>query len=238
MSHHFANISHLILGGTHGETHVGARTREVFERYRGREAELQATAKEIRLRFMAIDLTPRVEKEVPRERARQLTLDVFGEAKRLGIPEEAVDTYEREGSWFFGVMLKLSKALTQNPTVTIQFLAWLAHALGDSLSRSKGFDLALQGRWQDLADESVSRLAPQLHLHELDPQDRITLALGTPSLRKLRLWKPKPKHLAALGKMNREAERDRIGKYLGIDASNLCDYCLLMLKDLVDKELA
>lgn len=52
VSLHFANISNLIHGQGHGKTHVGARTRELFEEFKGRDAELQANAAEIRRRYL------------------------------------------------------------------------------------------------------------------------------------------------------------------------------------------
>lgn len=237
VSHHFANISHLIHGGTQGETHVGSRTRELFDEYRGREAELHTRASKIRRRLLSGDLTPRVEKRVVREEAHQLTVDVLEGAKEAGLPEDGLETYEREGSWYLGVIVNLAIVLVEYRGQTTRFLEWLARKLGSAFSRSRGFDLALEGKWQSIADDIVEREAPELHSAELRPVDRVTLALRIPQIGTLRRWKPTKKHVESLTRMNREDERKRVNAYLGIDSSGVCDACLLMLKDLVDRSI-
>ena len=237
VSHHFANISNLIHGGDHGETHVGRRFRELFEEYAGRDAELQAKAVEIRRRFMAQDLTPRVEKQVPKDKTKQLTLDVYQAARDAGLPEGGVETYEREGSWYFGILVQLNLVLSQYPTQAAHFLQWIAKNLGEGLSHSKGFELVVQGHLQELADEVLAKEAPELHVAEVEPPDRATLALGVVSLGSLKGWKPKIEHIDFLSNMNRDAERARIAEYFKIDPAGLCDHCLLMLTELVDRSL-
>jgi hypothetical protein len=237
VSLHFGNISHLILGGAHGKTHVGERTRELFEEYRGHEAELQARASEIRKRLMAQDFTPRVEKQVPREATPQLTLDAFAAAKKIGLPEGTVETYEREGSWYFGVLMKLGPVLASYPEQASRFAGWLTEKLGRDASVSAGFTLAGAGKWRDLVDGVLSVEAPELHEAELSQKDRLTLAVQIQNSGYLRRWKPTKKHLQLLSTMDRPAEKGRISKYLDIDAGRLCDLCLLMLKDFVDHSL-
>jgi hypothetical protein len=237
VSLHFANISHLIFGGAHGKTHVGERTRELFEEYRGREAELQARASEIRKRLMAQDFTPRVEKQVSRDATQQLTLDAFAAAKEIGLPQGTVETYEREGSWFFGVLMKLGPVVASHPEQASRFANWLLEKLGRDASVSVGFTLAGAGKWRDLVDGVLSVEAPELHEPELSPKDRLTLAIRIQNSGYLRRWKPTKGHLQLLSTMDRSAEKARVGRYLHIDAGHLCDMCLLMLKDFVDHSL-
>lgn len=237
VSHRFANISHLIHGGTHGEPHVSQRTRELFDEFRGREEELAEKAAEIRASLMANDLTPRIEKRVPKDKAVQLTLDVFAGAAEAGLPRDSVDVYGRDGSFWLGVLVDIGALLVSYPDESLKFISWLGRKFGDGLVRSKGMELAIDGKMQQLADELVSTDAPKLHPTELSPQDRLMLALRLRRDGTLKAWKPKPAHWTALSNMDRGAERRRVGEYLRIDPERLCDTCLLMLKDLVDKSL-
>lgn len=237
VSLHFANISHLIHGRPHGKTHVGARTRELFNEFKGRDTELQANAAEIRRRYLERDPTPRLEQQVPKERGHQLTLDVFQAARENDVPEESVHTYEREGSWYFGVLVQLPLILAQYRDQTSAFLRWLRERLGDGASRSKGFDLAVNGKWQELADDVISSELPMFHVEELKPEDRITLALRLDRGGTVKGWKPTKGRLRLLASMDREAERQRIAAYLKIDTAGICDMCLLMLIYLVNRTL-
>jgi hypothetical protein len=237
VSLHFANISHLIFGGQHGKTHVSARIRELFAEYRGKDTELRAKAAEIRRRFMAEDPTPRIEKEVPKERAAQLTLDIFNAASESGLPEGSVKTYEREESWHLGVLLDLNLVLAKYTGQATRFLSWLGDHLGGQFSRSRGYELALKGQWQEIAIEAITREAPEFHPKELKPVDRVMLALQLGRIGTLRSWRPTKSRLQSLSNMNREGERSRIREYLNLDAAGICDMCLLMLKDLVERSL-
>jgi hypothetical protein len=237
VSHHFANISHLIFGGSHGEPHVGARTRELFLEYKGRDGELQSRAAEIRRRLMGEDFTPRAENEISKAETKQLTLDLFQALAEFRIPEGSVQTYEREGSWHFGVLVGLAKALQPEPSAVTSFLKWVQSRLGKGAVESKGFILGLAGMWQEISDGIVSTHAPQLHPSELEPRDRITLALLLSELGTMRRWKPNKRHMELLVSMDRTAERARVGEYLNINATHLCDHCLLLLQDLVGKLL-
>lgn len=233
VSHRFANISHLIFGEGHGEPHVSQRTRDLFDEYRGRDTELQRKAAEIRDRLMRRDPTPRAEVEVSKDRAKQLTLEVFEAASKL--PEGSVQTYEREGSWHLGVILNLSRAISVDRALISQYLVSLAGLLGKGSVRSYGFDLAVEGKWETISIQFLSREAPRLHPSELDPESRFRLAvrlweMDTPSGWRVTEWP------ATLPEgVDRAAEAKRVGDYFHIDASALCDSCLLMLKDLVDR---
>ena len=237
VSHRFANISHLIFGEGHGESHVSAGTRKLFEEYKGREKELHARAAEIRQRLMRDSLTPRAEVQAPKERAKQLTLEVFDAARSAGLPEDIIKTYEREGSWFFGFLVQLSQVLVQYPSQVADFLGQAVELLGDNATRSEGLDLVREGHLQDLAERILAKDAPELDLKEIEPKDRVTLALRIREFGTLKSWKPRPTHLPVVMNMNGAAERRRVGEYLGIRADKLSDRSLLMLKDLVDKSL-
>ena len=234
VSHHFANISHLIHGGDHGETHVGKLTRVVFERFQGKEDELHRRAAEIRGSLMVRDSTPRVERESPQERSEQLTLEVFEGAASHGLPEDSIRVYEREGSFHWGAILEVGRVILKYPVQAAEFLRWLSKKLGDGLEKSLGFELASRGKWEELAVGLLAQNAPGLHLDEFDGRDRITLALGPLVSGRFKNWKPLRRHFDLLRGMNRAAERGRVASYLNIRANHLCDNCLLMLRDLVD----
>ena len=237
VSHRFANISHLIHGGTHGESHVSARTRELYVEFLGHEGELQAKASDLRTQLMAEDPTPRVEKEVSRDRARPLADEILAAAREAGLSEAILETYEREGSWHLGIMVELGGAFSIDPRKTTDFLVWLGSHLGSSFSRSRGYELGVRGEWQEIADLVIAADAPQLHVSELRPQDRITLALRLRSGGSLRHWKLSKKHLRLITNMNRTGERKRIAEYLSIDTSGLCDVCLVVLREIIERQL-
>jgi hypothetical protein len=237
VSHRFANISHLIFGGSHGETHVSERTREIFDEYRDRPDELQTRAAEIRRNLMSQDPTPRVESEVPKEQAHELIGEVLSKAGERGLSDESLWTYEREGSWHVGILVNLAKVLGTDQDKTTGFLIWLADRLGGHLSASQGYDLGVRGRWDEIASIILANEAPELHINELRPQDRITMALRLWQTGSLRHWTPNKRHLRALANFDRGAERQRINGYFGIEASELCDNCTLMLRDLIDRWL-
>jgi hypothetical protein len=238
VSHRFANISFLIHGPPHGEPHVSERTREIWDQFKGRDEELQATAAEIRRRLMTVDPTPRVEAEVPKDSTKQLTLDVFAAAAKAGLPKDSVQVYERAGSWHFGVVLSIVKEVIENAERASGFLTWIGDRLAGQFTRSKGYDLAIQGDWAEIAAQILSREAPKFHVKDLDASGRISLALRlnrdpTPVSWRTREWPERlPPH------MNRGAEAQRVGEYFGLDPRNLCDRCLLMLKALVDHLVA
>lgn len=235
VSHRFANISHLILGGHGGEAHVSQRTRELFDQFRGRDIELQARAAVVRRNLMERDPTPRAEAEVPKDRTTQLSLDVFAAAEKSGLPKDSVDTYAREGSWHFGVVLNLPKAFEAGRDQISSFLIWVADRLGPRATKSRGFDLAVQGDWNEIAVEVLAREAPHFHSRELDAAGRLTLALRLWQLGVPVSWRATERSSTLPPNMKREAEAMRVATYFHIDTRDLCDACLLMLKELIDR---
>jgi hypothetical protein len=235
VSHRFANISHLIHGAGHGEAHVSERTRELYAQFLGKDDELRARANAIRARLTRADPTPRVEKSIRREESKQLSLDVFQEAAKVGLSEEDIEVYEREGCWIFGVLVKAGVFLADHPEAAVVFALWLIDRLGKSSHRSKGFDLAVAGRRDELADALLKKDAPMLHLSELSAEDRVTVAMTIENVGSMRTWQPGARHLKFLASMNRTAERARIREYLKIDANRICDNCLLLLRELIEK---
>ena len=235
MSLHFANISHLIHGGDHGKTHVGRRTREIFDEYKGRDEELQAKASEIRRRLLQIDLTPRAEREVPEDEARKLIQEIIDEARKAGLPDEAVVTYERKGSWYVGALMPLDSVILRFEAPGTLFARALLVILDQNGIRSRGLDLAARGEWQELVDEQLKIDAPLLHQEELSPKDRTTLLIRLRQLGSLRFWSLEHGLDRFISDTDRDALRTEIASRLDIDASKLCDECLLMLKDLTEE---
>lgn len=235
VSLHFANISHLIHGGDHGKTHVGRRTREIFDEYKGRDEELQAKASEIRRRLLQIDLTPRAEREVPEDEARKLIQEIIDEARKAGLPDEAVVTYERKGSWYVGALMPLDSVILRFEAPGTLFARALLVILDQNGIRSRGLDLAARGEWQELVDEQLKIDAPLLHQEELSPKDRTTLLIRLRQLGSLRFWSLEHGLDRFISDTDRDALRTEIASRLDIDASKLCDECLLMLKDLTEE---
>lgn len=234
VSLHFANVSNLIFGGDHGKTHVGRRTRELFEEYRNREGELQEKAAEIRRRLMQNDLTPRVEREVPEDEARKLIEEIIDEARRAGLPEDGAVTYERKGSWYVGVLMPLESVLPQFKESGTVFARALVERFDHGWVRSRGLEFAARGEWQYLVDAQLAIDVPLLHQEELSPSDRTTLLTRLREIGSLKHWGRERGLERSVPVGRRELLFRELSARLGIDTSRLCDDCLLMLNDLTE----
>jgi hypothetical protein len=232
----FANISHLIHGRGHGKEHVSQRTRELYAQYTGKDDELHARANRIRRELTREDPLPRIEKEVDlQETVDRLLREVHARARELGIPQKEVDSYERRGSWIAGVVLLGGNYLFRHPEALEIFALWLVDRFGKRAKQSNGFALAIQGKRQEIADRILQRHAPELHAAELSGEDRVTVAIAIAETGSMHAWKLGPRHLRRLANLDRPAERARIRSALEIDPERLCDHCLLLLGDLLDK---
>lgn len=237
ISKRFGNFFTLKTGDQAGLAHASRLTRQVFERYVGREDELFHDAREIRARLYEEGSTPRVEVNVSDEEAdvlQERLQALFPEAR---LPPDTVIVYRRAGSWWVGLLIVAQVALVYREDVR-DLLRAAIDILGGKVRRSPTVDLVLEMKDVALAERIIRRRAPEFHPEQLSEKDRITLALRLSSLPSLRKWRPTRKRLEFFSRASRDREKDRVGGYFGIDAARLCDRCLMMLLDLLDEALA
>lgn len=236
ISFHLGNIFALKRSGA-GLEHVGGLTAQVFEKYRGRERELQAEAARLRREYFPNVVSPRLEKNVESAEAKRLVAELrrrFPEAK---LPPGTYVVYVYPGSIWLGVLVTIQTALVYPKEAAI-LLRLAIEILGEIPRMTPAVGEVLDHRTVELAERQLHSIAPRLHTSDLSPPDRVTLALRLHGLKSLRRWKPKASRLEFYAAAEEAAERARLGKYFRINAAGLCRTCLMMLADVLDDALA
>ncbi|HEV2520002.1 MAG TPA: hypothetical protein VGX00_05205 [Thermoplasmata archaeon] len=234
VSFHLANIWALKNPG-HGLANVGKKTSEVFEKYRGRDELLAHEAAQIRESLFAGLPSPRVELATSSGEADRLDKELFERFPEARLKPGSIIIYRYSGTDHVGVLYPLFFALL-HPEETAELLRRVAQVLGDAARWNRSAEDALDGRTVEIAEREIVTRAPSLHYSELSSKDRVKLALRMRGWRTLKRWKPSTARLELFISTEETAERQRVGKALGIDASRLCRRCLMMLSDALQSE--
>jgi hypothetical protein len=236
ISFHLGNIFTLKRPG-HGLENVGKETARIFEKYRGRDAELQKVAGRLRREHFGGLVSPRLESNVTEDEADRLEEELRRRFPEARLPTGAVILYRYKGSVWLGVLATIQLALLY-PEQTRTLLQLAIEILGKAVRRTPAVQVVLDGRTVDLAEMEIHSRAPKFHAHDLTEEDRVRLAILLRRLKSLRRWKPTTARLDFYASADGTAERDRIRSYFGIDASRLCRKCLMMLTDALDDAIA
>jgi hypothetical protein len=237
VSMHFGNFFALKKDGEEGLRNVGKLTVEVYRKYKDRPDDLRKDAEEIRTRIYAEAVSPRVESRFAEDRAEQLENYLKEHFPEARLPPGTIILYRRPGSCWVGVLTAVQLALVY-PSETRSLFRLVIEALGGGDRKTPAVEHVLREDQDALATAEILRRAPKFHPAQLSASDRITLALQLPRLMSLRDWKPGPRQLETFVGMSTDPEKERVGKYFGIDASGLCNGCLMMLQAALDDALA
>lgn len=236
ISFHLGNIFALKRAG-HGLENVGGLTERVYEKYRGKEDQLQREASRLRKEYFPKIISPRLEKRTDEDEGRRLKEELLRKFPEARLPADTYVVYEYRGSLWLGVLVTLQTALLY-PTETAALFRLARAILGPPNKETPAVEEVLDGRTVELAERQIHSLAPRFHTSDLDPADRVTLALRLQGLKSLKRWKPNASRLELYVGAEEEAERERIRTYFRIDPTRLCRTCLMMLLDVLDDALA
>jgi len=240
-----------------GLTHAAGLIKVVYDRFRGNEDALLTAAASIRAELYEVAPSPRVEFRLPIVSAGvQIDLDTRRDAEMdlpatdyelalrnleagtktrypsAAVPDGSVIAYRRFGSLWCGLLVVAQLAIAY-PEVARWLIAEARRILGTPAQRTKSADYALDGKQLAIADQVIAQRLPKFHFELLSEHDRITFAARLALLKSMRSWKPSAERLELFAKESGDAERARVGKYLGIDASRLGNRDTMMLQDLV-----
>jgi hypothetical protein len=255
VSMHLGNVWSAKAG--RGLPHAAGLIRIVYERFRGRDGALLEAAAMIRAGLYETAPSPRVEARVPivvvgvpvdldaRRDAemdlplsepelviRNLEVSARSMFPSAEVPNGSVVAYRRFGSLWYGLLLAYQLAIAY-PEVAGWLVNQAQQILGPSAQRTKSAEYAVDGRQVAIADQVIAQRLPKFRIESLSEHDRVTFAARLGLLKSMRTWKPTAERLELFAKESGDAERERVGKYLGIDASRLSNSDTMMLQDLV-----
>lgn len=240
-----------------GLTHAAGLIRVVYDRFRGKDDALLAAAASIRAELYGVAPSPRIELRLSIASAGapidldarrdsemdlpateyELALRNLVESTRtmfpsVEVPEGTVVAYRRFGSLWCGLLVVAQLAIAY-PDITRWLVEEARRILGTLAHRTESANYVLDGRQVAIADQVIAQRLPKFHFELLSAHDRITFAARLGLLKSMRSWKPSAERLELFAKESGDAERARVGKYLGIDASRLGNRDTMMLQDLV-----
>jgi hypothetical protein len=236
ISFHLGNIASAKSPG-HGLTHAGKVFEIVVDRYRDNPGELQLEAARLRRAKFGKLTSPRLERDLPEDEALAAESELERRFPEARLPPGSIILYRYKGSVWLGVMATIQTALVF-PQETANLFRVALDVLGSAAKRNTAAECALDGRTIELAEREIVSRAPKFHYSELEPNDRVTLALRLPGLRSLRRWRAHARRLEFFSSPDLREERARIQTYFRIDASKLCVTCVQMLLDALENALA
>ena len=235
ISMHLGNFAHA-ADPSRGLENAGAVFTQVVDRYKNDHAGLIAEAKRLRRRYFESDTSPRVEIELGDADDAPLREELLRRFPEARLPPGSIIVYQYDGSLCRGILVLLETAILF-PQETANAFRIAISVLGTSLRRNKAADSALDGRTLELAEREIARLAPKLDYNELDPPDRVSMALLLPRLKSLRHWRPRARRLELFDGTELTAARTRVGSHYRINPARLCSKCVGMLLEALEDAL-
>ncbi|MGB7123395.1 MAG: hypothetical protein WBE40_00845 [Thermoplasmata archaeon] len=240
-----------------GLPHAAGLIKVVYQRFRGQEDALLAAAAAIRTDLYKVVPSPRVEFRLPivsvgvpvdldarRDAEMDLPEGEYEVALRnleknarvlfpsAEVPDGSVVAYRRFGSLWCGLLIVAQLAITY-PDVARWLVEEARRILGATAQQTKSAESVVDGTQIAIADRVIAERLPKFHFELLSEHDRVTFAARLSLLKSMRSWNPSAERLELFVKENGDAERARVGKYLGIDASRLRNRDTMMLQELV-----
>jgi hypothetical protein len=241
-----------------GLPHAADVIKEVYQKFRGRDDALLAAAAGIRANLYEVVPSPRVELRLPIISAGVLVdLDARRDAEMdlplaevevalqnlesavkviiplAEVPDGSVVAYRRFGTLWCGLLISVQLAIAY-PDLARWLVEEARRILGGSAPETRSSGYVVDGKQLAIADMVISQRLPKMKLEQFTEHDRVTLAARLGLLKSMRNWNPTQERLELFGKQSGDAERERVGKYLGIDASRLRNRDTMMLQELVE----
>jgi hypothetical protein len=235
ISMHLGNFAHA-ADSSRGLKNAGAVFTQVVDRYKNDHAGLIAEAKRLRRKYFESDTSPRVEIELTDADDARLKEELVRRFPEARLPPGSIIVYQYDGSLCRGVLVLLETAILY-PQETADLFRIAIAVLGASVRRNQAANSALDGRTLELAEREIASLAPKLDYNELDPKDRVSMALLLPKLKSLRHWRPQAKRLELFDGAELITGRARVSSHFKINAGRLCSKCVQMLLEALEDAL-